>query len=299
MSWIFYAVLAAAVYAITNFIDKYILIRKVKDYRGLIIYSAIISLIFGISYWIFAGCPLLPPQDALLLIISGVLTVFGLFFYFRALSIENTSTVIILMQFTPVITLFLSTSFLHEAITIYQIFGFILILFSIIGISIRKNNFRRYLSVALLFILFADFLWSCANVLFKFIVLNVSFQQIIPYESTGIFVGGLLLFILSPTIRKAFLITRHGSSKFALLFIFINEIIFISAKLLSFYAISLGPVALVGVIGSTQIFFGIIYGLLLNVFTHKIFGEDLSLGGLFKKLGFATIVFSGIWLMQY
>ena len=138
MSWLFFAIMSSAVYAMTNFVDKFLLEKEVKDYRGLVIYTSIIGFIFGSLFWMVFGFLTLPLFDALLVVGSGILTIWGLALYFRALTEEKTSTVIILMQMVPVITLFMSSTFLQEKISTFQLVGFILIFLSTISISLQK-----------------------------------------------------------------------------------------------------------------------------------------------------------------
>lgn len=298
-SWLLFAVLSAGVYAVTNFIDKYILEREVKDYRGLTVYSSIVGLLFGCVYWVADGFQLLTPQDTFLIILSGVFTVWGLAAYFRSLSSEETSTVIFFMQMTPVITLLLSALFIGERISTLQFYGFILVLFAMMGMSFSVKKLRIRCSVAFACILLADSLWAGANVLFKFVIAETTFNQLIAYESFGIALGGFLLYLAFPSVKKAFQAIRLSTGRSVVLFILLNEAIFIAAKLLGFYAISLGPVSLVSVVGSTQVFFGIAYGLLLTLFTRKVYHENISPSGMMKKFSLALLVFAGIWLMQY
>ena len=299
MTWLLFAVFASAVYAVTNFVDKYILEKQINDYRGLVIYSAFVSFVFGSLCWILVGFPVLIPRDTILVISTGVLTIWGLALYFRALSSEETSTVIILMQMIPVITLLLSAIFLHERISSSQIYGFILIIGAIIGVSLKKEQLRMRLSSALLFVLLADFFWASANVLFKFVVSSENFSQLIAYESWGIALGGVIIYCCFPTVRSAFHKIKNSISKRALGFILINEVIFLIAKLLAFFAISLGPVSLVTIVGSTQVFFGIFYGWLLGALNWKIGQENISTFAMVKKLSLSVLGFAGIWLMQY
>lgn len=299
MTWLFFSILAAAAYAITNFIDKYLLETRVKDYQVMIIYSSIVAFIFGISYWIFAGWPSLDLKNSILVVATGILTIIGLAIYFKVLAEEQTSNVIILMQMTPAITLLLSVVFLGEKISNLQTFGFILIFTSVIFTLLKKEHFHLRISNILLYILLTDFLWACANVIFKFVTITASFSQLIGYESLGIALGGLLVYIFLPSVRKAFKISTKKHDIITISFIILNEIIFIAAKILTFYAISIGPVTLVSIVGGTQVFFVIFYGFVLAIFAHKIFKEDMSLYILVKKIILAIIGFLGIWLMQY
>jgi hypothetical protein len=77
----------------------------------------------------------------------------------------------------------------------------------------------------------------------------------------------------------------------------LNEGLFVLAKALTFYAYSIGPTALVSIIGSTQVFFGILYGGILSLIAAHVFQEDVTKKGLARKFTFAIILFIGIWLV--
>jgi transporter family protein len=297
MSWLFYAILSPAVYSIVNFVDKYILSKQIRDYCGMSMYASIMALIFGTSFWIFTGFPKMSANDAILVIISGILTLWAQALYFKVLSSEQTSKVIILFQMGPVITLLLSFLFLKEVITFKQFIGFIAILASTVGVSLKNDDLRFKLDSSFFLILINQILWSTGAVLFKFVVDDNSFVKVVAYESWGIALGGLLLFTFSSIIRQAFLKTLKTLKKSALGFVFLNEGIFVIGRLLTFLAISLGPLYLVSVLSSTSVFFGIFLGLILTLLWPKIFQEDTSIKGVIKGLAFASLAFIGIALI--
>ncbi|MEK7617181.1 MAG: EamA family transporter [Patescibacteria group bacterium] len=298
MNWLFFALLAPAVYAIVVFIDKYILEKEIKDYRGMPIYSAIIAGIFGTLIWIGTGFPLLSLRDSILIILTGILTIFGLASYFKALSTDEASKVTFLFQMTPIITLVLSFLILGDKISSFQLLGFLLILFSTIGISIEKSSKKLKFSNVFFLILLTDFFWASAYVLFKFVIETNSFVKVISYESWGIGVGGFILYHFFPSVKKAFKEVSKGVGSRILWFIVVNEGIFLLSRFLTYLAISKGPVALVDVVGGTQVIFAILYGLILTLLFPKIFQENISRRGLTKKILMGVLVLAGLWLVQ-
>jgi hypothetical protein len=65
----------------------------------------------------------------------------------------------------------------------------------------------------------------------------------------------------------------------------------------SYYAYSIGPTAIVSIIGSTEVFFGILYGGVLSLIADHIFQENVTMKGLARKFILAMILFIGIWLV--
>ena len=298
MNWLFYSLLAPAIFAINVLVDKYILEKEVSDYQGMPIYTSIMAAIFGILLWFMTGFPLLNSRDALLIMLTGMLTLWGAAFYFKALSNQEASNIIILFQTGPILTLILAYLFLRNTITNSQLIGFFIILLATVGVSLntKKSNFK--LSPAFFLILFANLFWSFAAVIAKFVLEYSSFSRVISFESFGIALGGLILYILFPSFSKAFKKTQKNIRKVALLVILTNEGVYLVGRFITFLAISLGPVALVGVIGGTQVFAGILLGYFLTLIAPKIFQENISGKGLFKKITIGMFVFLGLWLIK-
>src|SRR3989338_1558764 len=219
MNWIIFALLSPAVYAIVNFTDKYIVEKEVKDYRGLPIYTSILSFIVGLILWIVNGYPVLHYKDILLSALTGTFSVFSLVVYFKALAYSETSKIIVLFQLIPILILTLSVLFLHETITLIQFIGFIIVLISTLAVSgFTTKNIRKALNLSSAFflILIYDLLASISTVISKYILIDNSFLTFISYELWGISIGGIVLFTLSSSIRQAFFNTIRCVSKRAL-----------------------------------------------------------------------------------
>src|SRR3990167_11444305 len=111
MNWLFYALLAPAIYAVVVYVDKYILEKQIRDYRGMPIYGAIAAPLFGVLLSIITGFPILDFKNTLLILFTGILTIFGAATYFKALSNDEASKITILFQLTPVMVLIMSYLF--------------------------------------------------------------------------------------------------------------------------------------------------------------------------------------------
>lgn len=297
-NWIWYQVVATGFYTVVNFTDKYILEKQIKDYRGMAMYSAIVGFAAGTLLWIISGFPLLGFRDGILVILTGVFSIWAAAIYFQVMQQEAASKVIFLLQLTPVLTLVLAYLFLHEPITPKQLLGFVLVLIPSLAVSMEPSK-RFSLSINKTFWLMAIVasLWSLGQIIFKFVSGSTSFVHLATYESWGWAIGGVSLFIGFRSVRNAFFVTSRKLSKFALAVVFGNELVFLASKLLTFLAIVVGPVALVSVLGGLNIFYGILYGWILTILAPKIFEEDISGRGMVKKIAWALVMFTGIWLI--
>lgn len=298
MIWLFSALAGAAIHAVANFVDKYILEKEIPDYQALPIYTAIVSFVFGTIFWLIAGFPLLSLRDGAIVLTTGILSAFGLVFYFKALTVEETSRVIILFQMTPVIALALSFLFLKEAVTTTQFIGFLLILAATTLISFKKNPTDKTFSAGFFYILLFDFLQAIASILVKYTINLNSFKTIVAWESWGLALGGAIIYLLIPSLRKAFHQSLLKITKRAIGILTLNDMFFIAGKLFFFFGFSQGPVALVKVLEGTQTFFGILYGWLLHLAYPAIFKEKITRHALTNKLIAALLLLEGIILIS-
>lgn len=294
--WIIFAFINPAMNAFGNFTDKFVLEDRIEDYRGYFLYGSILAFFVGVALLIYAHFPILTIRTTFLMILTGAVNIWGSFLYFRVLQKENTSKILFLFQMVSVITLILSYIFLHEVLSVKQLLGFALILIPGLIIS-NDGKFRLKLNEAAILIFIADFFWAAGGVIFKFASSDYSYINLIGWESLGWTVGGLIIFLLSWQVRASFNSTNKTLSRSTTAIIIFNEIIYFAAKMAGFFAISLGPVALVSVIGSTQLLFGILFGWILTMLAPAIFKEDITRKGLFQKLVWGLVIIFGIVLI--
>jgi drug/metabolite transporter (DMT)-like permease len=297
VSWLFYALLAPAMFTIAIFIDRYILDHEIDDYRGMVIYAALTALVLGAILVIATAFPVISLRDLALIIFTGIMGIWGVALYFWAMNVEETSAVIVLIQMIPLFVLILSSVFLGDTLTPRQLGGFFLILASAIAVSVRREEMKFRLSPALFAAVAASLLWAVQQVMFKFVVTETAFRDVVGYEALGFALGGLVLLAI-PSIRHSFLSSLKTVRKRAVAIIFINEAWSTAAKLIAFLAISLGPVALVSVLEGSAVFFGIVVGWLLTVILPRLFSEDISPRALLRKGAFAAVMFSGLLLVR-
>lgn len=297
-NWFWYQVVGTAIYTVVNFTDKYVLERQIKDYRGMAMYSAITGLVVGTLVWVLLGFPMLGAKDGLIVILTGVFSIFGAALYFQMMQEVQASKVIFLLQITPIFVLLGSFLFLREPISIKQLLGFAVILISttIVQLDLKEKFSFKPDKIFLLAIAFNVF-WAAGLILFKFVSDVNSFSKLAIYESWGWAVGGGILFTIFPTVREAFFRTTKSLNKVGIIVVFGNELVYLVSKLLTFMAVTLGPVSLVSVLGGLNVFYGIIYGWILTIVAPTVFGEDITKEGLLNKFFWGAVLIAGIWMI--
>lgn len=294
MNWLFYALLAPVMLTGVNFLDKYILEREIKTYLGMPIFSGIVAGIFGTLVWIATGFDTLPAEDAALILLTGVISVWSFLLYFKGISAEETSTVIVFLQLQPIVALILAFGLLNEVISLQQFAGFWLILIPAIALSLKRDAF--HMSPSFWYILAAVSIWALSEVLFKFVSADYPFGTLVVFESWGIASGAVFLYMLRP-VRAAFYENMAFIRPRAFGLIFLNETAFVGSKLCKLLAVTLGPVAMVNVLSSTQIFFAIALDWTLMILLPAVFKADLSYDTLKRKMLGAAVMFVGLLLV--
>ncbi len=293
MNWLIFALLAPLIFTVVNFVDKLILEKHIRNPLMMSPFVSVMAFINGTILWVLTGFPVLSLHDTVIVMFTGLLTAFGAVLYYRALATAETSKVIVLIQMQPVMVLTLAFLLLNETITGQQLIGFVLVLGAVIALSVRKGMGGVPAST-LIPLLAVNFLWSLAVVLFKFVAEDGEFTRFLAYESWGLTLGGLLIYLFVPPVRRAFHENIRQVPRRTLGVIAINETIFLAAKLLTLAAVALGQPALVSVLGGTQVFFGIVAGWVLTVIAPTVYKENITRAELLRKGAVAVVLFIGI-----
>jgi drug/metabolite transporter (DMT)-like permease len=144
-----------------------------------------------------------------------------------------------------------------------------------------------------------DLMWAGSALCVKYVGSQVYFPQIVSYESFGVALGGLLIFIVIPKIRTSSQNLMRTISLSTLLLLCINEgVLYLLARALLNYAYTLGSASIVSVLESTQIVFVLIAGAILSLWRPKIFRENTDRKILIKKILYAINVIVGIGLFS-
>jgi len=298
MPWYIFAVATPTFYSLSNFIDKFLLEKKIKNPILMTAISGIASSFIGVLIGLVTGFKNIGINQTILIIFAGILLIFYLLPYFEALKIEDASRIVPLFQFIPVFTLILSSVFLKETLTNRQIIGLVLVVVSGILLSVKKiEGGILKPRKSLWFMLLASLMYGAVGILFRLVVKDVDFWTALSYEYMGIGVGGAMLFLL-PGIRKRFkkdIKPIKDSSGVIIL----NNGLAIVAQVSESYAISLVAVPLVNIIGSIQPLITLVEGILLTLWFPHLIKEDIRKLVVIHKLISILLIFIGLYLVYF
>ncbi len=302
MNWLIIAILAPVLWAITSFIDKFLVSKYFKSGVGtLIIYSCVIGLPVAFLIAIFKPVVLsLDWKTSSLIVLNSFLFILYLFPYFRALKKADTSVVVTLFQTIPVFSFILAFLILGETLTRFQIIGSTLIILGAVGISLSFHRGKFHLTKEVLFLqLLASLLISLNYILFKLFALDTDFWTTSFWQYLGFFIFGLILLICSKSYRNDFVSSFRKNKEPIILLNVLNEVINILAIILVTFVSLSAPVAVVSsIMNGFQPLCALLIGILLSLLFPKIIKENLSPKVLIQKMVFILLVFLGVYLLN-
>ncbi|MBI3342697.1 EamA family transporter [Candidatus Gottesmanbacteria bacterium] len=294
--WFYYALATPAIYSVTNFIDKFLVDKKVKTPMVLTVANGFIVACLGIVIGLLGGFRIIPATQLLLILGAGVLLELYIWPYYEALKRDDASRVVPFFQFVPVFVLLLSALILKEALTSRQLFGFSFIFLGGLLLSLEKLEggiFRP--RKAMWFMLLSSFLYASILVLFRFVAKDFGFWTTLTYEYIGTGIGAAILLLL-PMIRNVFLHQLREVKQIAGLVV-LNNGLGVAAQMAEGFALSIAVAPLVSIVGGTQPVFVLFYGVLLSLRFPHIVKEDISISVIRVKLLTILLIAIGLYFV--
>lgn len=292
---ILFAILSPAIFAVSNYIDKFLLEKHDISPTLITIYGGIFAIAAGLLVLLFTGFYPIDLRSLLIILTSGFLTSIYLLPYYKALQTNETSIVIALLYLYPFFVLVLEYILLGESLSTRQYTGSFLMIAAGCLLSIERTQGKRYkLNRSVWYVILSAFLFACAQILYKFGVMEIPFWNTLPYEGFGIALGAIVIFLYKNN-RKILKEESNRLKKKVIFFIGINESVYILARYTGYFAISLIPVGLVSVLGSLESLFVLVYGIILSLWFPTVLKEAI----IKKTLGLKFISILMIILASY
>lgn len=291
------SMLAALVYSLTNYVDKFLVngVNKIgSSIKTLLVFSTLIAgIVFSPIWLIINGFNIIINIQSLVLILSSaIISIVALYFYFKSLEISDTSIVVVMFQLIPVFSYIMGVIFFNEILSIRQIVGSIIILCSTILISIDfKTKSKKRLKVLPLMTI-SSFLYALYYILFELAIKNSSYNVCAFYFQISLLVIGVFLLSLN-SFRTAFISAIKSNGKKYLSVNIINEFLNLAGMLLENYANVLIPIAIVTVVSRVQVIFVFVIGLIGTILFPKFFNENISKDTVIKKILCITLSIIG------
>lgn len=302
MSWFFIALLAPLLWAFTNHIDKLLLQKYFSDngVGTLMIFSSIVGIVMlPVFFFVNPDIFDIGLQNALILLIGGVIAASVLWLYFEALKDEEASIVVVFYQLIPVFAYLFGYIILGEVLTQLELIAMAVIILGTLVVSVEidaENNFRLRRKTIYLMTLAAA-LSAFESVIFKFVAVQEDLWVSLFWDNAGLGIVGILLFLFVAHYRRDFLKTLQTKSFPILSLNGLNEGLYVGGNVLFAYTFLLAPVALVLLVNAYQPLFVFAIGVILTLFFPKLGAESLTIRNVSQKLVAIAIVGIGTYLL--
>lgn len=297
MSWLYFVILAAFTWSITNVVDKFLIDRKVHKPITLTIFIRTASIIPLICIIPFVGFSFPNTEIIGWILLASVFSVAGVLVYYKAIQMDEVSRVIPLFQFIPVFVLFLSFFLIGEVLGIFDYLGFVILVLGGLVISTKRLSallrVQRVFWVALL----SSFFNALAFVIMKHVLNNVEYWSafILLWSLQSLIILSLLASERARRETRFYIMMLRRRDKVV---IFIISIASILAFIFNYFAISLGPVTLVEAAGNIQLVFTFLIALILTRFLPYILMERFERKITLQKITGIVLIIIGVLLTQ-
>ena len=293
MSWVFYAIISAILWAVSNVLDKLILTKWVKNPSIPIIIYSIVGTIFGGFIYFFHGFSSLSNLNVFLALLSGVFLFGGATFYFKAIQFEEISRIVPIFYFTPGFIAILAAIFLGEIFALEIYFGIFLLIFGAILIT-SKNLKKITFGKPFWLMTTAALITSVYSVLTKYLLSFADFWTVFAYSVLGASVTSIPLIIRN---YKELIQNVKDSKGVCLYFMFVSETTNAVGLLIFTFAKETGYVTLVNALSSIQPFLVLFIMVLLSLFLPKILKEEISKKTVARKFIAIVLMFIGVMII--
>lgn len=294
MGWIFFSLLAPLFWALSNFVDKFVLGKHTKGIFDFLFFSTISSWFLFLIILVFVGIPDWS-MYSLIPIATGMILIYSYGFYGKALEKTDASVLVILFKLIPVVTVILAFVFLKQALSLHELIGFSIVFVGALIISIGKKGNFFIKGFGMIFV--AIVIWSIMTLFIDYGLTKMSFWDYFMLDTLGSALAGPSLLFIPFMRREVIAALKAARTR--------KYVLFSGNNLLDFFgqmsikkALSIAPSAgLVTVVMQVQSVYAVAIGVLFTLFVPHIIREDISGKTLLKKCFGAAIMFSGVYIL--
>lgn len=292
---VFMALIANGLIGISLIWDKVLLKRpETKNLVSYVFWMGAIS-IFGLALIPF-GFKMPPTWVAGLALVTGILHLVAIYFYYAALkSGEATQTLAVMGGFSPVATALIGIPLLRSQLGGYRLIAFALltaggfVMFFAERVPLRKMLFR---------VIMASAVFGLVNVLEKMVYENTNFVSGYVFFTFGTFIAAMAMLVL-PGWRSQIKQESENAEARSRFWYFVNRFISGVGSFLVFYSISLTNPALVDAITAVRYVIIFISAYALTKLKPIWLSENFNGRVLLSKTGATLLVVAGLVILGY
>ena len=300
MSWLVLSLLAPLFWAITNFVDKFVLDRYITSMPDFLFFSSISSFIFLPLVVAFLG---IPPIEIFGLVpfLLGIIQVSSYSLYAKALVKGETSSLMMLLGASPVIVIIIGYLFLGQVLDTIELIASLIVVAGVMIVMVHdiwSFSLKLFFKPGAGLMLLVVIIWSVNFVAADWALQIMPFREFFVYDMFGMACAGLLLF-LKPSLRGKVMTGIRSARPAKFGWFLCNTFLDTAAQFCVKLALALAPVAgLVAVAMQIQNFYLVAIGYALTIFIPHVITEDISPPVILRKMMGAILMIAGIAMLK-
>lgn len=294
MEWIIYTLFAAFLFAVGNFVDKYISQDKTSGCWDFLFSYGLINWLFVFGFFLLFGIPNL---DVYFLWAFGGGLLVGVtgWFYVRALQIGEVSRLVILFQIIPLTSALLAWIFLGQTLGWQGLAAFCLVLIGSTIVLVDKKEEIHVLAPGAGAIVMFSILWGIVFVITDYAVQHMPFWDYVYIQTMGVAFLNILLLAFSRPRKE--IVSSFAQKPIKYVYFCINNGFDLLGKMSIVHALVITSSAgLVTVLLQTQSLFSLCLGVILTLLLPH-FSENTGWQTIVQKLVGALVIFIGILVL--
>ena len=294
MDWVVLSICSAALFAIVNVLDKFILTRISPSAPTFIVLLGLLQLPAAISVLLVAPPGSHPAGVWATAYAAGFLWGAAIVVMFWVMSKQEVSRVMPVIATSPVFVALLSVAFLSEELTALHWAAIGITVAGAVLISLRLENDSGggALGQPFLLLLLASGLTAAGQFLSKVALDDMTLWELYPLRALGLASACVLIPIRPSVFREARQIMSDRLGR--RLMVVTEGVLAPLAALLTLWAILLGPVSLAVTVMSTRSMFIFVFSAIVSTPLFPILHEPLDRGTLATKFIFIAMILSGV-----
>ncbi len=298
MLWLLFALLSNFFRSFSRIANQFLRKKHIADDSSFILIMMFFFSIIWLAFLPFIEITVPPIPQLIAALASGFIIIFlSIFPYVYALSREELSSIVPILNLSTLFVLVISVIFLGEKLTGKSYAGFSLLFLAGMIITVEKVKGYLRLNKTLLVVLGAAIGSAISLTLLKFFFLTESYWNGFFWFNFGSIIATAVILFFPNSVKN---LKKHSNmikGKVALIFL-IAVIFGLLGDLSLLYAMKLGPISLVSVIGSTQMAFMFVIALLFSRFLPSVLKERTDRKTLLKKSIAIAIMIVGVVLLN-
>lgn len=291
MSWLIFALIGHTFWTLCILLNKILI---TKYFNNILVYAAFVGLASAIPWLIVPFKPITIPDFSwvIIAIFTGMIYLYALTPYLKALAIEEVSRVAPLWRFSPLFTFIFALIFLGEQLTYYELIAFFLLLWGGFLLSVRRIKDTFKISYAFYLMLLATFSFAIYNTMAKYVYDHLDYYDGFMLIRLGTVCGGLTLLSVKGLRTEALAIFSQMPiliKGVVLIYCFFN----VTGHVFLNFAISIAPVSLVSAAAGFQPILILLVTWMLSTFYPNILQENFTGKVLIQKSVAISLIIMG------